>query len=1384
MIGRSSQALRASTVDPPVEGLLVNGRYRVERQLGRGGAASVFKALDVSTGRQVALKRLVEKASPRLCSLFELEYHTLSSVKHKNIVEVYDYGADAHGPYYVMELLEGQDLSHQRKPDWRKAAHDASEVASALSALHQRRLVHRDVSARNVWCLPDGNLKLIDFGALTGFGTCGDVVGTPPHVAPEALQSRPVDQRTDLYALGALLYWQLTGTHAYPARTLRELPRLWAQPAVSVLEQLERLGHSAGDLPRELDALVMALLSENPLARPTTTGEVIDRLSAVLGRLPEQRSGAQDIDFSQPGLMGRERERKEWKRQLEQLALGHGEATLFAAKAGDGRTRLLNELAVDARIFGAHVIHVHAKSCSGTHGLADAIVQRLLDGLPEAARAAAHEHANVLGHLSRSVEQRLAVPLKQMPAVAGEARANIHEALSAFLNAVSKHSPLVVLVDDLEGADESSTAWLATFASRAIETRVLLGLAIEDSNDSDRSLAIRALRQHARRVALKSLTAPETHKLIASLFGEVPYLVRMSERLFRITQGNPARIVELSRHLVREGVITNIDGTWVLPQELPEEQLALDGEKRAQVAIGRLSSDGKTLGAALSVRRGPLPIELCKALSDLPSARLFGALEELCREGILSSSSIGYHFEDELLRTGMRVLLGQDEAQRCHMRLGAFLLSDPNAPRLTVLGGLVHAMEGGDLVGASDRIARLTLDLVTAEPDTTVEAAPLLEQALKLFRAAGRREFEFAPLLASLAVAGFFSDRRLSARYGERALNAIDRALRVDLMHKLRPWLGRKLSLLIGLFVAKVSLRRRPLPGAPSMKEIIQLYFYCAGTISGVNTICIDPDAVLRCAARFEPFTALGKGHVATFMYEFNTNLAMTVQDRFAEGCERWKAAIARLENPQDLAGFPEMLRMRYLAGALYAYGVLECWRDSPVALTIAERLDGFGLKLYQMSADQLRSVYYAHQGNRELYEHYRNRAEQHAIQRGSAWQIETWAPGAAVTFYLRTADAMGLKESHEQLGRLEKRIPALSVVTQRARGAFLFLRRRYEEALPLMEECLSEPPLGVIGWARAHGGLAACLNRLGQHERAREICRVALDRLSAGDLDFPGMNLLPQIELAYAEAGLGQLALAAEMLEALLKKHEPGNGPLTLGALHEARARVALSAQDKETCERHARAMETHYLATGISSLVALCDTFAREQRRAFAPAARRDELGTLDPSSFSVGPTTLERALGEGEPSFEGRAQRALTALVEELGETPAALYVRFEQGVKLLASLGKSEPDLELQRWAEERILQANNDDVTQTDFADDPGYDPDAFVGHGTRHRVFLLTALDSERQITVGALTFGEFHDARHFIPQPALAALAQWIHRNLTNPLTTTSLQSRPYTQE
>jgi serine/threonine protein kinase len=170
---------------------LVGGRYRLGSALGEGGMAVVFEAVDVSTGRVVALKRLHRSANRHIQALFESEYYTLASLQHPHVVSVYDYGTHEDAAYYTMELLEGQDTHHRAPLPWREVCECLRQVASTLSVLHARRLLHRDLNPRNIWRTSSGALKLIDFGAVAPFGISGEIVGTPQFVPPEALRAAP-----------------------------------------------------------------------------------------------------------------------------------------------------------------------------------------------------------------------------------------------------------------------------------------------------------------------------------------------------------------------------------------------------------------------------------------------------------------------------------------------------------------------------------------------------------------------------------------------------------------------------------------------------------------------------------------------------------------------------------------------------------------------------------------------------------------------------------------------------------------------------------------------------------------------------------------------------------------------------------------------------------------------------------------------------------------------------------------------------------------------------------------------------------------------------------------------------------------------------------------
>src|SRR5688572_32555391 len=144
--------------------------------------AVVYRAHDEAAGRDVVLRRLRPELRERtdVAQLFQREYHTLAQIRHPRIIEVYEYGVDQGGPYYTMELLDGQDLRELAPVPWADACIYLRDVAYSLALLHTRRLLHRDLSPRNVRRTSDGRAKLFDFGTMATFGVPRDVVGTAP----------------------------------------------------------------------------------------------------------------------------------------------------------------------------------------------------------------------------------------------------------------------------------------------------------------------------------------------------------------------------------------------------------------------------------------------------------------------------------------------------------------------------------------------------------------------------------------------------------------------------------------------------------------------------------------------------------------------------------------------------------------------------------------------------------------------------------------------------------------------------------------------------------------------------------------------------------------------------------------------------------------------------------------------------------------------------------------------------------------------------------------------------------------------------------------------------------------------------------------------------
>ena len=250
------------------------GRFRLLRQLGRGGFGVVFEAQDTALGRKVALKaiRTGERARLRQERLLQ-EAEAAAKLSHPNIVMLFELGLCEQGPYLVLELLQGKTLAAQLAGGAipiREAVRIAVEVAKGLAHAHERGVVHRDLSPGNVFLCSDGAVKVLDFGLAHVFGHRRVAGGTPGFMAPEQWAQAPEDERTDIFALGVMLFTMLSGELPFPADEVgKELTGPSLAPELEVVEA------------PALGELVARMLEKNPVKRPRNGGEMLDALGAI-----------------------------------------------------------------------------------------------------------------------------------------------------------------------------------------------------------------------------------------------------------------------------------------------------------------------------------------------------------------------------------------------------------------------------------------------------------------------------------------------------------------------------------------------------------------------------------------------------------------------------------------------------------------------------------------------------------------------------------------------------------------------------------------------------------------------------------------------------------------------------------------------------------------------------------------------------------------------------------------------------------------------------------------------------------------------------------------------------------------------------------------------
>ena len=269
-------------------GRLVGGRYQIERLLGSGGMATVWRGRDLRLDRPVAVKELSGEGlrQPSALQRFEREALAVGRLSHPNIVSVHDFGTQDGEPYLVMELAEGPTVA-SLLADGPLPVVDAlavaAQVCDGLSAAHAAGIVHRDVKPANLIVTATGVVKICDFGVARLLDTAGQAnltgpataMGSPSYMAPEQINAGPPDPRTDLYALGCTMYAMLTGD-----------PPFTAGGSLGIVQQHmttppQPLRGRRPEIPAKVEALVTDLLAKRPEQRPPDAAVARARIAAA-----------------------------------------------------------------------------------------------------------------------------------------------------------------------------------------------------------------------------------------------------------------------------------------------------------------------------------------------------------------------------------------------------------------------------------------------------------------------------------------------------------------------------------------------------------------------------------------------------------------------------------------------------------------------------------------------------------------------------------------------------------------------------------------------------------------------------------------------------------------------------------------------------------------------------------------------------------------------------------------------------------------------------------------------------------------------------------------------------------------------------------------------
>ncbi|HEY3176911.1 MAG TPA: ABC transporter substrate-binding protein [Candidatus Polarisedimenticolia bacterium] len=645
-------------------------RYEIIDELGRGGMGVVYRARDPQLNRDVAIKLVAPSLlTPDTEQRFKTEAQIVARLDHPAIVAIHDFGQHEGSLFFVMPVVEGTSL----RPLLNSGVLRLGEmleigltVGEVLEYSQARGVIHRDIKPENIMVLREegGGLRVrvMDFGLArgteaTGVTKTGMVIGTMSYLSPEQASGRQVDTRSDIYSLGTVLYECVTGSVPFTGDVQSMLYRIVHEIPQSARER-------GAQIDEALDRIIDWCLAKDPAERPAKPGDLVAALRRYRADLHESEQNksllmtraVQAPRLALAPFVGRKDESRELQQRLNAAVAGECQFAVVSGEAGVGKTRLLDDLEKLAHARQIRTLHGRCVEQDGSfpyYGFCEAIQEYFRQREPGSSGGGQADVSDLgaelvalfptLGEIDAF---RSGSGGDHPPAAGGETRqaenrAQVFELLARTLIRLAAGKPLVLLLEDLHGADVSIEA-LRYIVRRLGPTPTLI-IGTYRSQEVDRRHPLSAMLEgfqgdrHFVHLNLRPLSPAEHRELLSTLTGGTQISPAIADKLFESTEGNPYFTKELVRSLMDSGnLVRDNTGAWFLSggAEISSNTLPATIQQAVEKRIARLPETLRDVLATAAVMGKSFDFKDLESLVE-GDTDVEAAVERLIQEGLV-----------------------------------------------------------------------------------------------------------------------------------------------------------------------------------------------------------------------------------------------------------------------------------------------------------------------------------------------------------------------------------------------------------------------------------------------------------------------------------------------------------------------------------------------------------------------------------------------------------------------------------------------------------------------------------------------------------------------------------------------------------------------------